>query len=140
MPMWFLTATEVPAEWPSTEETKQGSIAMDHLAFLAVCSAWSSKCPSGIFSSCPTTMSALVLPIYAATTLPQLGFTVSTAQYPAYLCEKSSKEMDWSPGQSQALSLGGPLDTSGLFPFLHGCCGQVAGLISSKKLSWWRWT
>ena len=51
------------------------------------------------------------------------------AQYPAYLCETSRREMDWSQGQCQALSLSGPLDASGLLPFLLGCCGQVAGAI-----------
>ena len=58
IPMKLRTATEVPAELPSRWDTKQGSMAIDHFEFLAVCSAWSRRCPSGIFSSCPKTMSA----------------------------------------------------------------------------------
>ena len=127
IPMWLLTATEVPAEWPSTFDTKQGSTAMDHLAFLAVCSACERKCPSGIFSSCPRTMSAVEPSMYVATSFPQLGLTVSMAQNPAALCEPSYMETDSSPGQFQALGPCRKLLGLQSVLFLLGCLALVAG-------------
>ena len=41
MPMKLRTATDVPADLPPSFETRHGSIASDHLEFLAVCSACS---------------------------------------------------------------------------------------------------
>ena len=58
-------------------------MAIGHFEFLAVCSAWARLLPSGIFNSCPKTMSADVASMYSATAFPQLGLAVSIAQNPA---------------------------------------------------------
>ena len=48
MPTKLLTATDAPPECPPSWVAWQGSMAIDHLEFLAVCSAWARLLPPGL--------------------------------------------------------------------------------------------